>query len=164
MIFNTPRITVRPFKLTDASDLEDLLSDAQVMKFIGNGGFQINKTSSVEMIKWYQDSIDNRLGTGAWAVVEKNSNKVIGNCHLSKIDSLQCVEFGLAITRVNWRRGFGTEICKGLLKYSEEKGLAPIVAVTHINNYASKKLLLNLGLHFEKLIEHHGISQELFVL
>jgi RimJ/RimL family protein N-acetyltransferase len=75
------------------------------------------------------------------------------------------VEFGLAIHRLNWRRGFGREVSKGLLKYGEVRvlGLTPIVAITHPSNVASKKLLWTLGYHFDRGIEHHGISQELFI-
>jgi RimJ/RimL family protein N-acetyltransferase len=64
MIFNTQRLIVRPFTLADATDLEELLSDREVMKFIGDGGFQIEKISATEMIKGFMDSCNESLSVG----------------------------------------------------------------------------------------------------
>ncbi|MCB0408328.1 MAG: GNAT family N-acetyltransferase [Bdellovibrionales bacterium] len=162
--FVTPRLTVRPFKKQDALQCEAFLSDPEVTKFIGDGNFKFEKTSSEKMVDWFMASCDSKTGLGTWAIALNNNGNIIGNCHLSLCEPVGKVEFGIAIAKTHWRQGYAAEVIPALLDYGHKKlGLGEIVCTVHHENSATKKGLEKLGYKFDRNIIHFGISQELYI-
>lgn len=161
IIFETKHFLVRAFKETDSGDLAKILSDPEVMRFIGNGNFDFEKTSALAMINWFNKATSENSNTGVWAVVCKDTGSVVGNCHISPYQSSGAMEFGLALRRDYWGKGFGKEICYELTKYTEGK-VGRLVATVHKQNLTSKKLLASLGYKYEAEVIHYGIAQELY--
>lgn len=163
-IFKTKNFSVRLFKDEDSINSENFLADVEVMKYIGDGNFQLEKTTSLAMIHWFQKTCENSRGLGTWAIVSNESNNVVGSCHLSECLPLKVIEFGLALERKYWRKGYATEICESLLFYGQNQlGIENIVGVVHPGNVSSKRLLKKLGYYFEREIEYYGILQELYL-
>jgi [ribosomal protein S5]-alanine N-acetyltransferase len=164
MLFQTPRLIVRPFSSDDAVDCIQFLSDPDVMKFIGDGNFRLEKTTAETMVHWYIQSCDESSGLGTWAIVDKGSGSVIGNCHLSHCGAVGKVEFGILLAKKHWRKGYGAELAPSLLNYGHyQLGLIEIVCMVHPNNLASKSGLVKLGYKFDRGIRHQGIQQDLYV-
>ncbi len=150
--------------MKDSSECEEFFSDKEVMKFIGDGGFDFNKTSSLEMVTWFMKSCDEESGLGTWAIHSLESHKVVGNCHLSKCSELNEVEFGLALSKEYWGKGYGTEISKGLLEYGHvHLGIKKIIGTVHHNNFGSKVILQRLGYKLFQNILLYGIEHELYL-
>lgn len=162
-VFECEHFIIRMFTDEDATDCEAFLSDREVMKFIGDGNFQLEKTTALKMVQWFRQSCNSPMGLGAWAVVSKKTNRVVGNCHLSECLPAKAIEFGLALERSYWGHGYATEICTALLRYGKAHlGLKDVVGTVHTNNLASKRVLKKLGYSFDRFIDHYGICQELY--
>lgn len=68
--------------------------------------------------KWVEDEINaNAL---VWSMIEKASNKFIGNIELMEMDD-NGKELGIAITANMQNKGYGTEAINTLLQYAKEK-------------------------------------------
>jgi RimJ/RimL family protein N-acetyltransferase len=153
---------VRSFRDEDASDCERFLGDDEIMRFIGDGNFRLEKTTALKMINWFLQTCANGLGT--WAIEEKVTSKVIGNCHLSECQIAKSVEFGIALEKKFWRQGYATEVCRTLLHHGKHRlKINDIVAIVHCENFASKQLLKKLGYKFDRELKQHGILQELYI-
>lgn len=163
IIFQTPNFIIRKFQIGDSRDCEKFLSDDDVMKFIGDGGFDFSKTSSEEMVKWFIKSYENKDSLGTWAIEHKKNNSVIGNCHLSKCSEINEIEFGISLSKESWGKGYASEICSSLIEYGTNNlGIKKIVATVHKGNLASKKMLEKLEYCFERDIVLYGIEHELY--
>lgn len=162
-IFETTNFFIRNFQLEDSGDCEKFLSDKDVMRFVGDGGFNFNKTTAREIVKWFLKSCENDGGLGTWAIEHKQSGDVIGNCHLSNCSDINEIEFGLALEKGSWGKGYGLEVCSSLIEYGlNHLRVKSIVATVHKENLGSKKMLEKLNYHFDRNILLHGIEQELF--
>lgn len=134
------------------------------MKFIGDGNFRFEKTSSDKMVGWFIASCDSDTGLGTWAIVLNENGAVIGSCHLSFCEPVGKVEFGVVIARKYWRQGYAAEVTPVLVEYGYSKlGLDEIVCTVHHGNIASKEGLKKMGYKFDRNITHFGVSQELYV-
>jgi len=166
MIFETSNFIIRQFTLKDYKDLEDYLSNPNVMKFIGDGNFDFKKTSAIEMINFYNNSNHNKKSS-IYAIESKKDQKVIGQCHLSEINLPPSneVEFGLILKESLWGRGLAIEISTSLISYAFNRlNLKKIFATVHPKNRNSKKLLKKLHFCLKRPIDLNGLSQELYFL
>jgi RimJ/RimL family protein N-acetyltransferase len=56
------------------------------------------------------------------------------------------IELGYRLGAAHWGRGYATEAARAVLKFGiEDLGLDRIVAVTHPENHASKRVLVKTG-------------------
>lgn len=86
-LFETERIIVRNWMPHgDAAQAFEIYSDPEVMRFIGDGA----TAKSVELVRdRLQDRIDScrelNNGSGSWAVIEKETKRVVGNIILKQL-------------------------------------------------------------------------------
>ena len=86
--------------------------------------------------KWVEDEINaNAL---VWSMIEKASNKFIGNIELMEMDD-DNKELGIAITANMQNKGYGTEAIRTLLQYAKA-------------NLQLKKIFLRTRLYNERAI------------
>ena len=142
MIFTTERLIVRNFKITDSEEFYDLMGNANVMNPI-----PLEALSREECDKKLQELM--RLSTLKsekliWAVINKNDYEFIGLCALIKNDENDN-EIAYRLREKYWKKGFGTEIAKGLIKYSfKHLNFNKITANVNITNEKSIKILNKL--------------------
>ena len=98
------------------NDYLDMMNDNEnVNRFFGVS----NKTFTYEdEIKWVEDEL--KANALVWSMIEKESNKFIGNIELMEMDD-NGKELGIAITASMQNKGYGTEAINTLLQYAKEK-------------------------------------------
>ncbi|MEG2814484.1 MAG: GNAT family N-acetyltransferase, partial [Oscillospiraceae bacterium] len=120
----TERLILRPFELSDVDDLFEYAKNPNIGK---NAGWKPHKTKdeSLEIIKELQ-----KIG-GEYAIVFKQSNKVIGSIGLHK-DSKRAVKnamsLGYSLSENFWGYGLMPEAVNAMIKYAFEEKHASIIS------------------------------------
>ena len=149
-VLNSARLRLRPFQSDDVDNLFELASDSDVMRYIGGGPEtmeQVEAGLKRAIERWQTE------GMSWWAVFDLKSNQFLGRCCLQKLHDLPEIEVGYAFHKKNWRKGFGTEAVGCLLDYGFKTfDFRSVVALTHLQNLPSQRLLERCGFDEEKVI------------
>lgn len=157
----TFRLRLRDFTPDDLDDLFQIYSNPEVMKYIGKGVRTKDETQSalVSMIKHWEH------GFGMWAMIHKQSDKMIGRCGLCFLDNTLEVELGYALDLPYWNMGLATEVSLASLKYGfEEIGLERIVAIAKPENIASQRVMQKVGMKYEKNAHYYNSNVVYYAL
>lgn len=161
-ILHTARLSLREFDYLDTKFIHHLVNTPEWLQFIGDRGVQSEKDAIAYLdngpLKSYAVN-----GFGLWLVELRETGIPIGMCGLIKRDTLDDVDIGFAMLPEYAGNGYGFEIASATLKYGiEELKLKTILAITDPANIASIRLLMKIGLRFEKTIQSHGDQLLLF--
>lgn len=158
-MLTTRRLILRPLQNGDVEPLHArVFSDPEVMRF-GDG---------VQTRDWVQNWVDyhlarySTLGFGPSAVVEKQSQEVIGYCGLfyfPEINGQPEVEIGYRLARSAWGQGYATEAALAVRDYAFSKlGLKRLIAMIDPSNVASIRVADKLGMRYETEILLEGYT------
>lgn len=149
-ILETERIALRTWSLEDAEAGYRIWSDAEVMRYIGTG----QPNADVEQTRgWINRMIahQEKHGFCFWAVVEKESNQLIGSCGMAyQLDGGPPIEFGYTLARAFWGRGLATEAAGAALRYIfENVNVEEIAASVDSRHAASIRVLEKIGFVYQ---------------
>lgn len=148
----TARLRLRYFTLDDLDDLFSLYSDAEVMKYLSPRNREQTEASLLKHIQHWQAH-----NLGMWAVVHKQSGKMIGRCGLGFLDNTPEVELGYVLDKSYWNMGLGTEASIATLNYGFLTiKLERIVAIARPENIASRRVIEKVGMKYQKLAHYYG--------
>jgi len=151
-IVETERLALRAWERGEADALFELMRDAEVMRYVGDGRPWGGVERAREWLGWMDDSQRGR-GFCRWAVVERDCGRVVGLC--GSFDVLGKVDFGYLLARDRWGRGYASEAGRAALRHGFERlGFGEVVARTAPENYASRRVLEKLGFEFRGLVYH----------
>jgi ribosomal-protein-alanine N-acetyltransferase len=159
---HTSRLFIRSFTMEDAEAMFKVFGDPETMRF-----FSIWLAKSVEnargFIRWVT-GMEREHGYSFWAVVEKESGEVIGDCGLAPLEGHGPeVEFGCDLRRDKWNQGCATEAGAACLEYGfRVLKLERIVAVTHPKNIGARRVLEKLGMILEGTGRHYGAESVVY--
>lgn len=156
------RLLLRPFD--PESDSEPMLvvyGDPEVMRFIPGGALGDIEAvrSTIETHARAQQS----QGFSSWALVERESGRVIGDAGFGIFEPTGDVELGYTLARDCWGRGYATEAARACLTAGLTHLVAPrIIAVVDDANVASLRVAEQIGMTRLETIEAHGRPHVLF--
>ena len=145
MILETERLLLRQLEDTDFDALAAILRDPQVM-YAYEHGF------SVEEVQQWLEKQQERYeicGFGLWAVVEKATGRMIGQCGLTMQDwaGRQVPEIGYHLRRDKWRQGFAIEAAKACKQYAFQiLRFQEVYSIVRDNNLPSQRVALRNGM------------------
>ena len=155
--FNSERLYYRPFRRSDAEAAFAFFGDPEVMEY-STFGVHPDIERTAEMLAGFIDH-NRRCGFGLWAVIERETDELIGMAGLTEFDREQGDELELAyrLRRDRWGRGYGSEAAAAWV----EKGfttlnLPHIVAVAEPEHAVSKHILEKVGMRFVEQRTLHG--------
>ncbi len=151
----TERLHMRPVSLDDLDFLAVLWSRPEVMRYMPGGQPRSQEHAQSElnfMVSHWQEH-----GFGAYALIHKETGKMIGLCMLQYLHVepggvtaerlIKEVEIGYEIAPEYWGRGLTKEAARCVLRYGfEELKLPRMVAAIDGENQASRRILLGLGM------------------
>ena len=157
----TQRLVLRKIKLKDAKNLTELLLDKDVQEFLAGIpsnytiDMAINYINNVLKPKYKEkDYYD-------WAVVEKDSNKLIGRIGLFKQDDTRKMADLVWYLNKNFRcKGYTTEAVKEVVKFLQSVGFKRIEAFANIENKASQKVMEKCGFSYEGTLRKYDLTRE----
>ena len=151
----THRLLLRMMRADDLDHLASLLSDPDVVKYVGDGqpaGREEAARALESIIKHWETH-----GFGRWAVVDKSSGEFIGFGGLRSLFGTPEIVYHLA--KAHWGKGYASEMARAALRFGfEERGFDRIVAIIKPQNAASIRVLDKVGLRFEKHARYYEID------
>lgn len=144
-LLETERLILRPFCLEDAKHIFEIRSNEYVMKFM-DSSFH-NSLSDSE--KFVESNLENQAkGNGYfWAIIEKTSNKFIGDFSIWSIDKVNNRgQIGYSLKKDYWQKGYMSEAMNVILRYGfTEIGIHSFEANINPLNDGSRKCLEKIG-------------------
>lgn len=150
-MFETERLSVRHFRMSDLEDFAALCADPRVMRYVGDG-----TTLPREMVAKWIDVCQQKYadrGYGTSAVFEKDSGRFIGYCGVVRAPGNDFDELIYVYHVDAWGKGYATEAGRAMLDYVfHNSTLDQIYATIHPENAASIHVVEKLGLCFDRQI------------
>ena len=145
----TERLVLRPMHITDAQDMYDYSRREEVTRFL-----LWSPHASLRTTSDYLRYIESRYALGDfydWAVIDRESQRMIGTCGFTKIDTANnSGEIGYVLNPDFHGRGFATEAARAALEFGfETMGLHRIEARFMKGNERSLRVMERLGMKFE---------------
>jgi RimJ/RimL family protein N-acetyltransferase len=158
-IIETPRLSLREWKDSDAPVFIEMNRDEKVMEFFPSLISEEETHAMIGRIKTFL--AENKFGL--WAVERKDTNEFIGFTGLSiprfQTDFTPCVEIGWRLAYSHWGYGFATEAATACLDFGfNTLKLDEIVSFTSVLNKKSMNVMEKTGMHFIRNFEHPAIE------
>ena len=106
-----------------------------------------------EELEWDLDWYQKDDGLGKWAIIHRETGKLIGLCSLLPwtVDGVEEVEMAYILAEDCRGQGLGTELSQGVIRYAfEELRLSRIVSLIEPENIVSRHVVEKAGMRFEK--------------
>ena len=145
----TERLIFRAVKRSDLNDIYEYSSNPKTSEFLL---WEPHKT--VEYTREFIELVISRYKSGEyndWALVHKETDKMIGTCGFTRIDQQNSiVEIGYVISPKYWGQGLATEAATKIIEFAfEELQVNRIEAKFMFGNEASLAVMRNVGMKFE---------------
>lgn len=144
IIIETERLLIRKITQKDFNDLDFICSNAEIMKFVGDG----NPLSKEQTQRWIDVTLKNyrEKGFGVFAVIDKCSGVFIGYCGLVFSEQVNDYELIYALSKASWGQGLATEIANHMVAFGfDTLQMKCIYASIDPENRASQNILLKVG-------------------
>ena len=148
VIFETDRLLIRRYTLSDEDDFFRLNGDAEVMKYIREPKDRPECNLFLKRNLLYYEQFPLM---GRWAMIEKATNEFCGSFAVIPVETTDSsrhseIQLGYALLKDYWGRGYATESTIAGRRYTFDVLKLPVVvAVTDTANIASQKVLLRCG-------------------
>lgn len=130
------------------ADWTKLLSDPDVMKYIGDG-VPRSPEACLDSLQMAMKHLA-KYGYSIGSVYEKESGEFIGRAgmiHVEYNDASPDIEVGYALHKDYWGRGYATELTIAIIEWAfANTDLVKLVGITYPENLASQKVLLKSGM------------------
>ena len=151
----TARLILRPFVAGDLLQYHtQIYSDPDVTRYLPGGVPRpIERTRAV-----LEFSIEHgeKHGFTLWAVIDKSSGQLIGQCGLLYMQNALDVEIAYAFGKARWGQGYAAESGRACLRYGfESAGLSQIIAVAFPDNLASQRVMQKIGMTHQGLTDQY---------
>jgi RimJ/RimL family protein N-acetyltransferase len=157
---------LRPFTLEDVDAHGRIFSDPLVTRYLPRGPYPADKARDIasRTVSYFIEHWK-RYGFGVWAVLDRASGTLIGQCGLNTLEEAPEVEVLYLFDRPYWGRGLATEGGQAAVDVGFDSiGLQRIVGLTHPDNVASQRVLQKIGLRYSKRARFFGIDVFYFAL
>lgn len=151
IILETDRVRLVEMEPSDASYLQDLDSDPEVMKHLTDGRPSTPEEIQATIVRVLMLKEQHSPKFGVWLAFEKSNDEFIG-WFLFRPDKknptdLDNIELGYRLKKKFWGKGYATEVSKALLERGfTELNLNSIFAITLKNNLASQAVMKKIGM------------------
>ncbi len=136
------------------------------MRYIGTGTSHSESIDDTE--RRLQDLIDHQdeHGFSLWAVTERANGTVMGDAGLIHYAHRGPeIELAYRLAKPYWGRGYATEAARAWVRHGfDELGLDRIVALTHPENVASRRVLEKVGMRYERMTDYNGVAARLYAI
>ena len=153
MIAETSRLKIRELRIDDAKFVLALTNEPSFIENISDKGLRSVADTEEFILKgpWTYQQPD---GYGQFAVELKYSGELVGICGVLVREAFDLTDVGFAFMPGFWRRGLAFEAAQAVMGYARTTlGVDRISGLTSSENTASIRLLVKLGMQFDKIIK-----------
>lgn len=149
-LFETERLSVRPFEPDDLDVFAALCAEPRVMRYVGDGQ-GLPRDRVAYWIEVCQQRYTQR-GYGTSAVFVKDTGKFIGYCGVVRPVENDFDELIYVFNVAAWGKGYATEVGRRMLDYVfERSSLDRIYATIHPDNAPSIHAAQKMGFTFDRV-------------
>ncbi|ARB92827.1 GNAT family N-acetyltransferase [Legionella longbeachae] len=152
LFLETKNLIIKAPQLADFNNLYTLQTDADVMKYIGQG-----IRTEAEIMAGLEKAIAHyeKYGFSLGCVFEKESAHFVGRAGLiyaAYNDSQPDIEVAYALHKTAWNKGYGLELAKALITWGFQNiSIERLVAYVHPGNERSRRVLEKAGMSYAGL-------------
>ena len=149
----TPRLLLRRWRDDDVTAMARINADPEVMRWLGDGSVSDHAATAAQLAVW--EDTWRAQGIGRFAVELRDTGELVGATGLSTLidvpEVMPAVEIGWRFARPHWGRGLATEAARAALGFAfTAGGLDRVVGVHVVGNEASARVMLKLGMRFDR--------------
>ena len=149
MLLETERLRLRMYTKEDADDQLRIVGDPEFRRFFPES-FQPTRDSTLVGIGRFLEHWTLR-GHGVFVLERKDEGRMFGYCGLRFLPPTQEIELLYGADKNYWGKGLVTEAACASLRYGfEQMGFERIMAVTHPENFGSRRVMEKCGMRYEK--------------
>src|SRR5882762_3608868 len=115
IILQTPRLYLRQFTVNDATLIQQLNSDPEVLKYLHEPLLESEEHAKTILTTIILPQYQNNLGR--WAIHTKDNNEFIGWCGLKYLIETDEIDLGYRLIKSAWGKGFALEAAQYCLDY-----------------------------------------------
>ncbi|HYK74007.1 MAG TPA: GNAT family N-acetyltransferase [Pseudoneobacillus sp.] len=157
MIFETDRLILKVFEAGDLEDAKTFWGNEEVMKHCSGS---IEHDFIPKVIDSYSRCHVDK-GLSVYAVVEKESGKVIGAAGFNVRESIETIELIYHFAKTSWGKGYATEAAAACINVAKANGnVKTIYASADTQNADSLKILEKIGFDYKGLKFFDDTEQE----
>jgi len=144
----TERLVMRGFREDDLGALTDISADPEVTKWVGdpNG---LTREETWRRMAYFVGHWELR-GFGQWALVERDSGRLVGRAGLLQPEGWPGLEVGWLVGREFWGRGYAPEAGRASMDWARDAlGADHIISLIEDLNERSARVAEKLGMTVE---------------
>ena len=154
ILYETDRLKVREWKLSDYNDLFEYVSNPEVTKFLSFKTYE-KKQEAKDRIKHVQSKYENNNVFTEFAIELKQEKKIIGSIMLvlksKRADGV--IEIGFTLNDKYQGNGYMTECVNNMFKFIKLNNLAKRIEMMHdVDNIKSGNVMKRCGMTFEGIL------------
>ena len=159
----TPRLTLRPVRMSDAEDMYEYSRDPEVARHVlWDAHTSIHQTRNYirYLIRQYRNA-----SPGTFAIALRDSGKVIGTIGFMWVHmDNRSAEVGYSLSRKYWNQGYMTEALQAIVDFGFTRlNLNRIEAQHECDNPASGHVMLHAGMKHEGTLRQRIYNKGRFV-
>ena len=151
IIFETDRLLLRQQTPEDLQELWEFHKNPENIRYYHDAPTTVDEVS--EQLEWDLDWYLKNEALGTWAIIYKETGKLVGLCSLMPwtVDGNEEIEMAYILAEDCRGQGFGTELSRGVIRYGFEKLQLPrIISLIEPDNLLSRHVVEKAGMRFEK--------------
>jgi RimJ/RimL family protein N-acetyltransferase len=156
----TRRLIIRPFTPADFEAIHAVWSDPAVMGPIPSQAYDREQSWSRLRGKFRHQA---RHGFSKWAVAERASGTVIGECGVHYLEDGPDIELGCKLARAYWGQGLAAEAARACLDWALAERPERVVAIADPANIRSARILSRIGMVQEGTFSRFGHTWDFYV-
>jgi ribosomal-protein-alanine N-acetyltransferase len=160
----TARLLLRPFTEADLDAFHSVVGDPEVMARTP-AGVSRDRGESEQRLRYLIDHQDDH-GYSLWAMVEKDTGDVVGDCGLMLVEGTgPDAELAYHLRLDRWGRGYVTEAARECIRFGlKEVGLPRVVALTEPEHFVARRVMEKVGMSHEGEATYYGRNLALYVI
>lgn len=156
-MLETERCILNGLRVDDEEDMVRLQTDEEVYRYLGG------PKDEASIREGFTAATERGFSPYSWAIRAKDSETFIGIVSLSSHHDGEETELSYLLLPKWWGQGYAQEACQAVLDYAQkELGLQRVIAETQSANERSRRLLVRLGMRYERSLMRFGAEQSIY--
>jgi RimJ/RimL family protein N-acetyltransferase len=148
-VVETERLVMRGFRDDDLDEWAAICADGEVVRWVGEGEDGLSREDAWRRMAYIAGHWALR-GFGNWALVERETRRLVGRAGLLQPENWPGLEVGWLVAHEHWGRGFAPEAGRASLEWARDAlGAHHVISLIEDANERSARVAEKLGMTVE---------------